>query len=238
MVNYRKEIIDSTIALGEGHLGGCFSCIDILDVLYNKVITDNDIFILSKGHAYHSLYVILKHKGLNPVLSGHPDIDTENGIYCTGGSLGHGLPIGVGVALSKKLKREEGKVYVLMSDGECQEGTTWESMMLASYHKLDNLVIIIDNNHLQALDIIDNVTDNENLVDKFRIFGGNVFYLKDGHNSNGIRRTLVTDSFEQPVVIIANTIKGKGISFMESNVSWHARIPTEKEYELMMEELL
>jgi len=236
MVNHRKRIIDYTMELGEGHIGACFSCIDIIECLYDCVLTKDDIFILSKAHAYHALYSVLKEKGYNPKLTGHPDIDQENGIYCTGGSLGHGLPIGVGVSLSKKMRKEDGVVYVLMSDGELQEGTTWESLMIAAHHELDNLVIMIDKNELQALGRTDEILKISNLEDKLDSFGCAVNRW-DGHDKNDLFFAFNSSYNYVPQVIIFDTIKGKGVSFMENDPSWHARLPTKEEYELAMEEL-
>ena len=148
----RKKTLDLAVEKGEGHLGGSFSEIEILISLYKEVLKDEDKFILSKGHCCYPLYLLLKEKGLNPKTSPHPDIDIENGINCTTGSLGHGLPIGVGMAFARKIQKKSGRIYVLMGDGECQEGTTWESSLIASQHKLTNLTVIIDHNKLQALD--------------------------------------------------------------------------------------
>jgi len=233
----RRDILDMIMELGEGHPGGSFSCVEILISLYDKILTEDDIFIMSKGHACQALYAVLREKGYNPKLSGHPDIDIENGIACTTGSLGHGLPVGIGMAMAKKYKREEGNIYVLMSDGELQEGTTWESFMIAAHHKLDNLCVIIDLNGIQALDRIDNILKIPRLEKKLDNFGLFSIWV-DGHNLSELE-----DSFELtiykniPRVIVAQTIKGKGISFMERDPKWHARLPTKEEYELALREL-
>jgi len=222
------------------HIAPALSCIDILVALYDNILTENDKFILSKGHACLSLYIMLLKKGLNPDINKHhPDIDIENGIECTTGSLGHGLPISVGMALAKKLKNEKGFIYVLLSDGECQEGTTWESIQIAVHHKLDNLIIIIDNNKLQSLDFIKNILSSPtSLYDKFKSFGIKSLAIADGHNITMLTNMLKESHYNSPKVIIANTIKGKGISFIENKPEWHARFPTEEEYKKGCEELL
>ena len=140
----RKKVIDLGLEKGDAHLGGSFSEIEILIALFDIVLKEEDKFILSKGHACHPLYILLRERGCNPKISGHPDICETEGLFCTTGSLGHGLPIGVGMAFARKKLNKEGKIYVLMGDGECQEGTTWESSLIANHHKLDNLVVIFD----------------------------------------------------------------------------------------------
>ena len=183
---------------------------------------DKDEFILSKGHACYPLYILLRGKGYNPKISGHPDIDKKNGISCTTGSLGHGLPIGVGMALARKLLNKDGRVYVLIGDGEIQEGTTWESSLIASHHKLDNLTVIIDHNKLQALGSIADIVSLGSLKNKFKEFGYNILEI-DGHSFPEIIQALKEKSLEKPQMIIAHTVKGKGVSFMENNAKWHAR---------------
>jgi transketolase len=231
----RIDILDIVMKKG-GHLGGSFSCVDILVCLYDNILTDNDKFILSKGHAYLALYCILKEKGLNPALSGHPDIDVKNGIECTTGSLGHGLPIAVGMALAKKLKGEKGRIFVLIGDGEFQEGTTWESINIAAHHHLDNLTLIIDNNKLQALDFTENIQNLEDLWEFFYIRGWIPRYI-DGHDLCDLELALSAENENHPYVIICNTIKGKGVSYMENKAMWHVRTPTQEEYKQALKEL-
>tara|TARA_Y100000310_G_scaffold344908_1_gene460382 strand:- start:4089 stop:4823 length:735 start_codon:yes stop_codon:yes gene_type:complete len=220
--NLRKKVIDLSLENnGDGHLGGCFSEIEVLISLYDKILKKDDKFILSKGHNCYPLYLILREKGYNPKILGHPDIDIENGICCTTGSLGHGLPIGTGMALAKKLQNKKGNIYVLMGDGECQEGTTWETIPLAVKYKLDNLTVIVDRNKLQALEEIANVTPM--ILEKaFSSFG---CYTKtiDGHEFSEIISTLNEKNYERPRIIIANTTKGKGVSYMENDPKWHGR---------------
>jgi transketolase len=232
----RKKVLELGIETGEAHFGGSFSEIEILISLYDVIMKPEDKFILSKGHACYPFYLLLKEKGFNPKISAHPDLDVENGIYATTGSLGHGLPMGVGMALARKLKNKLGRIYVLISDGECQEGTTWESAQIAAHHKLDNLVVIVDHNKLQALQRIEEVQSLGNLKDKFDAFGWQTTEV-DGHNFQEILNSLQNKSFDRPQIIIAHTIKGKGISYMENNPKWHTRLPTEEELKQAHEEL-
>ena len=231
----RKKFIDLLMKEKEGHPGGSLSEIEILIALFNIIMKKEDKFILSKGHSCYPLYLLLQEKGFNPKIKPHPDIDIENGIYCTSGSLGHGFPIALGMALARKLKSEEGKIYVLIGDGECQEGTTWESALIASHYKLNNLVVIVDNNKLQALDNIDKIVSLGNLKEKFESFGCYVEEI-NGHDFQEIIPALEKQT-DEPHVIITNTIKGKGVSYMENDPKWHTRLPTEKELNQAYEEL-
>jgi len=231
----RRETLDLAVEINGGHLAPAFSIIEIL-VALNEVLKDHDRFILSKGHGCLSFYIMLRQKGFNPTISEHPDIQVEQGIECTTGSLGHGLPIGVGMAFAKKFKKEGERVYVLMSDGECQEGTTWESLLLASHHKLDNLTIIIDYNKLQALGRIDDILSLGNLNNKFTAFGCYASEV-DGHCPPEIIEALEKNEVDKPKIIIAHTIKGKGLSFAENNPAWHNRLPEGKELKQAYREL-
>jgi transketolase len=228
--DYKRDIVELSIKSGYNHVAPALSVADIVYTLYNNILKSEDRFILSKGHACLALYSILRFKGLNPSMKfGHPDIEQSQGIYCTTGSLGHGLPIGVGVAFAKKFKKEEGNVYVLIGDGECQEGTTWESLLLGSQFKLDNLVVIIDNNGLQAIDFLENVISLNNLKTKLESFNWNVYEI-DGHDCLHIGLTLLKiPKNNKPTIIIANTIKGKGIKNAENNPCWHARLPKKED---------
>lgn len=218
----RRESLDLAIESGNGHLASAFSIVEILIAL-EETLKERDRFILSKGHGCLSFYASLRHRGFNPTVSGHPDIQVSEGIECTTGSLGHGLPIGVGMALAKKFKAEEGNIYVLMGDGEMQEGTTWESLLLASHHKLDNLTVIVDYNRLQGMGRIDDILSLGNLPDKLEAFG--CFVLEaDGHNLEEIAFALWPTA-KKPKVIIAHTVKGMGVSFMQDNPIWHNRLP-------------
>lgn len=230
----RKKVLDLAIKTDDAHLGGSFSEIEILLALYNGVLKSEDKFILSKGHCPYPLYLILNEKGLTPNIKTHPDIDEKNGIYCTTGSLGHGLPMGVGMALAKKLEKKLGNTYVLMGDGECEEGTTWESALIASKYNLDNLTLIIDRNNLQALEKI--VLPLEDLGKKFDAFGWNAQNI-DGHNFKDLFNAFGNRVYGAPKVIIAKTIKGKGISFMENDPKWHARMPNSAEIKEAYQEI-
>jgi len=225
--NKAKKLRKDTLTLAQQnngyHFGGSFSIIETLTTLYEKILREEDRFILSKGHACFPLYVLLRERGYNPKIMGHPERDEENGIYATSGSLGHGLPVGVGRALAKKLKKEDGRIYVLMGDGECQEGTTWESALIARQYSLDNLLAIIDNNKIQGSDVTKDVLDLGNLGKKFRAFGWGASII-DGHDFNQIIRAL-KKQHNQPYAIIANTVKGKGVSYMENNPEWHSKFP-------------
>jgi transketolase len=232
----RRDVLGLALEKGDGHLGGSFSEIEILISLYQKILRDIDKFILSKGHSCYPLYILLQEKGFQPKISGHPDIDEKNGIWCTTGSLGHGLPIGVGMALSRKLMNKKGKIYVLLGDGEIQEGTTWESSLIATHHKLDNLVVIIDKNNLQALDSIKNVLYLKNFKEIFQELGYYVIEI-NGHSFPEIIKALKTKVSGKPILIIANTIKGKGVSFMENDPKWHARQISLEEFKMAYKEL-
>lgn len=232
----RKEVIDLTTQFGDAHFGGEFSEIEILVSLFRRILKPEDKFILSKGHACHPLYVLLKEKGYFPKIAGHPDLDLENGISCTTGSLGHGLPMGIGMALARKKIHKAGRIYVLMGDGECQEGTTWESALIAHHHQLNNLVAIIDRNDLQALDDTKKILDLGNLEEKFRVFGWDSATI-NGHSFKELIPYLEKAPYLKPVALIANTIKGKGISFMENDPKWHARDLSNEERERAYGEL-
>ena len=177
-MNFFKLFIEKQ----EAHLGGSFSIIEVLLILYEKIIKQKDKFILSKAHASFPLCLILREKGLKTKITTHLEIDEKNGVYCTTGSLGHGLPIATGMAFARKKIKKKGKIYVMISDGECQEGTTWESLLIASKHKLNNLIIIVDYNKIQALSKLDDALPLKNLEKKFEAFNCNCINVKDGHS--------------------------------------------------------
>ena len=224
----RRDTLELYLQMG-GHLPSSLSVVEILMAIYNLPLGKDDKFILSKGHGCQSWYVILRDLGFNPPLKQHPDICVEERIECTTGSLGHGLPIGVGMALGKKLKKEAGTIYVVMSDGECQEGTTWESALLASHHRLNNLCVVIDRNFVQSLDWTCLVTDLGDLEEKFKAFG---WFTKviNGHNVSTIQEAVKVRP-DRPRIIVAQTVKGKGIPFMENVPAYHARALTQEEIE-------
>lgn len=234
----RKETLELAIKYKEGHIASAYSIVEVLTVLYFNLMKNSDKLILSKGHGCLSLYTCLKMKGFNPVIAGHPDIDEKEGISCTTGSLGHGLPIGMGMAFAKKFQTQEGQIYVIIGDGECQEGTIWESMNLAKKYKLDNLTIIVDFNQLQGLNSVKEIMGETDLKSKFEAFGGDVSEIS-GHNFHEIIKCFNQKerNKDKPKVIIINTIKGKGLSFMENAPVWHNKIPENTLLEKAYEEL-
>jgi len=220
----RQDTFLAFIQKGEAHLGGSFSMIEILISLFAVIMKKEDKFILSKSHSSFPLCLLLKDKGLNPKLTTHLEIDVDNGIYCTTGSLGHGLPIATGMAFARKIKKNKGKIYVIISDGECQEGTTWESLLIASKHKLDNLIIIVDYNKIQALSTLEDALPLNDLVKKFKSFNFNCVDIKNGHSFKSIISSLKKKIIKnKPTAVILNTIKGKGIKEFENDPVWHAR---------------
>jgi len=220
----RQDTFLAFIQKGEAHLGGSFSMIEILISLFAVIMKKEDKFILSKSHSSFPLCLLLKDKGLNPKLTTHLEIDVDNGIYCTTGSLGHGLPIATGMAFARKIKKNIGKIYVIISDGECQEGTTWESLLIASKHKLDNLIIIVDYNKIQALSTLEDALPLNDLVKKFKSFNFNCVDIKNGHSFKSIISSLKKKIIKnKPTAVILNTIKGKGIKEFENDPVWHAR---------------
>lgn len=234
----RKKTLDLCVETNCGHIPSAMSMVEILIAIYS-IITPEDKFILSKGHGCMSWYAVMQELGmLMPQLRQHPDIDVNHNVECTTGSLGHGLPIGVGMALAKKIKKESGNIYVVMGDGECQEGTIWESALIASHQSLDNLKVIVDSNKLQAMDSVENIVSLGSLFNKFLAFNWFVSEI-DGHNIEEIVGVLTYGGFSsRPAIIIANTIKGKGISFMENNAPYHAKVLGEEEIRKAYEELV
>ncbi len=255
----RRHIITMTGTAGSGHPGGSLSAVEIVTALYFKVLRhnpndpqwrDRDRFILSKGHAAPLLYATLAECGyfppsllptlrqINSCLQGHCDVRLTVGVEMTAGSLGQGLSFGIGVALAGRLNSQDYRVYVLLGDGECDEGQVWEAAMAAAHHKLSNLVAIVDNNGLQIDGWNRDVMNLEPFGQKWQAFGWQVIEV-DGHDL-----TQLIDAFSraksvkgQPTVIIAHTIKGKGVSFMENNVEFHGKVPTAAEMALALKEL-
>ena len=217
----RDRILDVALRDEMGHIPSALSILDIVWTLYDKVMTKDDQFILSKGHGVMALYAVLEEKGLldwSEKLWGHPK--RGGAILASTGSLGHGLPMAVGLALAKKIKGEPGRVFCLVGDGECNEGTIWESAMVAAHHKLDNLVVIVDQNHSS-----DRALNTGNLVEKFKAFGFDSFEIA-GHQES-MFNIAVED--HKPIALIANTTKANGIPFMQ-DPSWHNRKLTLEEY--------
>ena len=245
----RKDILLQIYSAQSGHPGGALSCADILVAIYFNMIKDGDKVILSKGHASAALYAVLAEKGFFPKeelktfrklgsrLQGHPSLHKVQGIDAPSGSLGQGLSITNGLALSFKLDKKDNYVYCILGDGEIEEGQIWEAAMSSSHYKLNNVIAFLDYNKLQIDGTNDEVMTIAPVKEKFESFGWFVQEI-DGHNFDEII-TAVGNGKKQdkPIMIIANTIKGKGVSFMENNVSWHGKAPNYEEYEKAMKEL-
>jgi len=255
----RKTILKTICKGGGGHIPASLSIVEILTVLYSGILKidpkkpDNpsrDRFILSKGHAGVALYALLAEKGFfdkglldtfgkkGTILGGHPDMHKVPGVEASTGALGHGFPFGAGIALAGKLDKRDYRVFVLLGDGECQEGSIWEAALFAPQHKLDNLVAIIDYNRHQAMDRVDNIVSVDPLADKWKAFGWEVREV-DGHNMDELDKILRSVPFSKgkPSMVIARTIKGKGVSFMEDKSIWHYRLPDEEETRIICDEL-
>lgn len=266
-VDYLKKIatkirinsIEQVYSAQSGHPGGSLSCADILSVLYfecmnidvsNPKWENRDRFVLSKGHCSPALYGTLAEKGFFPkedlirfrqidsYLQGHPDMKEIPGVDISTGSLGQGISAACGIALSGKTDNKTYKVYALLGDGEIEEGQVWEATMCAAHYKLDNLIAFLDHNGLQIDGKITNVMSPEPVVDKFKAFGWNVIII-DGHDIEQIIGAVnqAKSTVDKPTMIIANTIKGKGVSFMENEASWHGSAPNEEQYKQAMEDL-
>jgi|TARA_B100000315_G_scaffold152158_1_gene140980 transketolase len=234
----RQDTFNTFIEQGEAHLGGSFSMIEMLIALYEVILKKDDKFILSKAHASFSLCLLLRERGYNPRITTHLELDPENGIHCTTGSLGHGLPIAVGMALARKLEKKPGKIYVMISDGECQEGTTWESLLIGARHKLDNLVVLVDYNKIQALSTLDEALPLDDLSAKFKAFNWECVEIRDGHSFEYIIPVLQVKNAEgKPKAVIVHTTKGKGIKSFENDPAWHARKVKGEELEIGKNEL-
>ncbi len=245
--NIRSNILNLTFKAKSSHIGSCLSIVEILFALYFGVLKKKDRFILSKGHAALALYSTLFEKkfiskkilnsfGSNKTILMNHVSNKVNGVEFSTGSLGHGLPVSVGKALKFKTNKENNKVYVLMSDGEMNEGTTWESLLFANHHKLDNLNIIIDYNKIQSMDFVSKVIKIEPLKKKLQSFGCKVFEV-NGHSVKQISKCLKKKTKDKIKVIIANTIKGKGVSFMENNNLWHYKNPNEIQLKKALKEI-
>lgn len=261
----REQVLSMIFKAKSGHPGGSFSCVDLMLVLYKKIMKlckdwnncpdweQRDRFILSKGHASATLYSVLCECGyfcpteintfrqLGSKLQGHPNHEILPGIEVPTGSLGQGLSLANGVALALKLNKNPAKVFVLMGDGELQEGQIWEAAMSSKHYKLDNIIATVDRNRLQIDGGTEEVMGVEPLADKWKAFGWEVLEI-DGHNHQEIyeayrKAAIIGAEKSSPVVIIANTIKGKGVSFMENNAGWHGKSPSEDEFSRAINEL-
>ena len=256
----RKGIIEGVHAAKAGHPGGSLSATEVFTYLYfeemnidpkNPKKADRDRFVLSKGHTAPGLYSALAQRGFFPVedlkslrsigshLQGHPCVQHTPGIDASSGSLGQGISVAVGMALSAKLSNESYRVYTLLGDGEIQEGQVWEASMFAAAKNLDNLCVIVDNNGLQIDGKIEDVNSPYPIPDKFRAFNFHVVEVADGNDFDQLRAAFkeARETKGQPTAIIMKTVKGKGISFMENQVGWHGKAPNDEEYAIAMEEL-
>jgi len=257
-VKYRIALLKYIKLANAGHTGGSLSCTDILNVLYNDVLDvtpenfkdkNRNRYVQSKGHSVEALYVVLAELGFYPETDletlckggskyvGHPTRKI-NGIEFNTGALGHGLPISAGIALAAKMDKTGNKVFTLLGDGELAEGSNWEAAMMAAHYKLDNLVAILDHNSLQITGTNLEVNSPYPIDEKFRAFGWHVVEI-DGNNIAELRQTFhaVPELKGKPTFVIANTVKGKGISFMENQKKWHHGVPSDEQYELAMKEL-
>ncbi len=255
----RKHIVKMIGEAGSGHPGGSLSVIDIVTALYFEVMKvnpddpkwpDRDRFILSKGHAAPALYAALAEKGFFPVedllglrqvdshLQGHPDLKKTPGVEVSTGSLGHGLAVANGMALAGKLDKSTYRVYVVLGDGELQEGSVWEAAMASAHYKLDNLVAILDYNGLQIDGPVEEVMDLGDVGLKWQAFGWHVISI-DGHDFEQILNAFKEAETikDRPTMIVAHTVKGKGVSFMEHGVEWHGTAPNEDQVKKALDEL-
>ena len=255
----RKGIVTAVHSAKSGHPGGSLSAADIYTYLYFEEMNidpkdpkkaDRDRFVLSKGHTAPGYYSTLAHRGFFPVedlttlrkvgsyLQGHPDMKHIPGVDMSSGSLGQGISAAVGMAISAKLSDDDYRVYTLLGDGEIQEGQVWEASMLAGHRKLDNLVVIVDNNNLQIDGTIEEVNSPYPIDKKFEAFNFHVINI-DGNDFDQIDAAFKEAKTVkgQPTAIIAKTVKGKGVSFMENQVGWHGKAPNDEEYKIAMEDL-
>lgn len=257
-LKYRKALLKYITLARAGHTGGSLSCVDIINVLYNDVLNvssenfedrNRDRYIQSKGHSVEALYVVLADRGFfreeeletlcafGSIYIGHPTRKVK-GIEFNTGALGHGLPISAGIALSGKINNAPYRVYTLVGDGELAEGSNWEAAMMAAHYNLDNLVVILDHNALQISGSNKEVCSPYPIDEKFRAFGWNTIEV-DGHSIAELRHAFNITAKEKnkPSLIIANTTKGKGVSFMENKKEWHHGCPSDAQYKLAIEEL-
>ena len=256
----RRDIIEMMHNSKAGHVGGDLSVVDILTVLYFKIMNvspekkddpGRDRFLLSKGHCADALYCVLGERGYYDVKEaietfsqfgskfiGHPNTEVP-GIEMNSGSLGHGLSVGVGMALAAKMNHQDYRTYVILGDGEMAEGSNYEGMMAAGHYHLDNLCATVDLNRLQISGTTEEVMDSASLADKFRDFGWNVINVEDGNDCESLVKAYeeAKKVKGKPTAVIANTVKGKGVSYMENQASWHHGVMTEEQYEEAVKEL-
>ena len=255
----RKDIVSMICKSKSGHPGGSLSAVEILTALYfdqmnidptNPKMEDSDRFVLSKGHAAPALYATLSERGyfdkeelnhlrqIGSMLQGHPDMKKIPGVEMSTGSLGQGFSVACGMAMAAKLDNAPWNVYALLGDGEVQEGIIWEAAMSAAHYKLDNMIAFLDYNGLQIDGDVESVMNINPIEDKFKTFGWNVITI-DGHDFDQIFAALdmAKDTVDKPTMIIAKTIKGKGVSFMENQASWHGSAPSEEQLQQALSEL-
>jgi transketolase len=257
--NIKEHAINMTNSGKSSHIASVLSMADILAVLYGSIMNfrsneptwnNRDRFILSKGHAGAGVYAVLAEKNFIPKsklnthykdgsdLSGHVSHKGIPGVEFSTGSLGHGLPVAAGMALAAKINKEKHRIFVLLGDGECDEGSNWEAALFSAHHKLDNLTLIIDRNKWQSIYTTEETLALEPFADKWKAFGWEVKDI-DGHNLTDIYDALLQTetSARKPLCVIANTIKGKGVSFMEDNIVWHYRSPQNQEFDDAIKEI-
>ena len=256
----RSDILEQVYSASSGHPGGSLSIADIMTVLYfdelnikpeNPNFDERDRVVLSKGHCAPALYACLAERGyflrddlkgfrnVNSNLQGHPNMNDVQGVDMSTGSLGQGLSIANGMAISAKMDNKKYRVYAILGDGEIEEGQIWEAAMASSKYKLDNLCVIVDNNNLQIDGTIEEVMNSYPIDDKFKSFGFHVIQI-DGHDIDQIKQAFkeARSTKNKPTCIIAKTIKGKGISYMENRVEWHGKAPNEELYKKALQELI
>lgn len=254
----RRHAIDMVHQSHASHIASILSAADIVAVLYSDILRydpqdphmpERDRFVMSKGHAGAAVYAALAEVGFfsvselgryytdGSVYSGHVSHKGVPGVELSTGSLGHGAAVACGMALAAKINRKNYHVYTLVGDGECDEGTIWETAMLAAQHHLENFTIVVDHNHMQAMGRCDDVLQIDPLGERWRVFGWNVVEVQDGNDHNQLKAAFCEPTYGQPKCIIANTVKGKGISFMENELLWHYRDPQGEFYDRAVEEL-
>ena len=253
----RRDVAKMMHKSYSSHIGGCYSVTEILVALYFEILNidpknpkkdDRDILLLSKAHSSPALYAVLSKKGFFPKenldtyyqdggkLPGHLDKEAVPGIEFSFGSLGHGLSVGVGMALANKRMNNPGRVFVILGDGECNEGSIWEAAMFAPHHNLSNLTVVIDYNKIQSFGSTNEVINQEPIFDKWKSFGWKVLEI-NGHDHDALIDAFNSPHENLPKLIIANTVKGKGVSFMENSLDWHYKSPNDEQLELALKEL-
>jgi transketolase len=253
----RRHVVDMTHLGNSSHVASALSCADMVSVLYSDILNirpwdptwvDRDRFLLSKGHAGASVYAALAECGFFPVqwlgdfyqdgskMSGHLSHKGIPGVEMSTGSLGHALPVASGMAYAARLDGRTSRIYCILSDGECDEGSNWEAILFAGHHKLANLVALVDYNKIQSLTSVAETLELEPFADKWLAFSWNVIEV-DGHDHDMLRKALRPADADRPLVVIAHTTKGKGVSFMENSVLWHYRSPQGEEYDAAIREL-